>query len=448
MRPHAALAALSCALLLAAAGAAAVTPRERHVVSFAPGRGGDVEAQLGTLGLNVLTRGPGFLEVEARAPARPAVGLAGAREAAFVSSEVRRQRRARAAPQRDRALCDAGTWAVWGAPPGAAAPGPCPGWACTGRGRGHPRRSAAAAARPRGSTGEWGGAADAARRGAAPGPPDPLLPPAAGARATPSGPVPPLHLTRAKPMPNPNPNPPHPPPPQVTRISSLDGVTGVETDAGRAVWDGAWALGAGTSGLAEDWPAAMAEKRPPATDCTTLDKPLGDGPFPEVEPYYLKQVRGWVRPVYCGHLQPGFAEARAPASGAAGRTEARQAGALGRPGRAAHARLTLPPPRAPAPPRPAPRRAAQVQATSQVLKDAVPTTIGKGVLVCVIDSGVDKAHPEFAKGRDHLDGCKEEDTDAPAGCPFNVRRLVAAGWRRAGIASTLRGPQWTPPAQP
>jgi hypothetical protein len=80
--------------------------------------------------------------------------------------------------------------------------------------------------------------------------------------------------------------------PQVTRIASLEGVTGVENDRARAVWDVA------DAGAAADWAElARQQKKPPATDCTTLDNPLGNGPFPEVEPYYLKQVRRvWVCP--------------------------------------------------------------------------------------------------------------------------------------------------------
>lgn len=62
---------------------------------------------------------------------------------------------------------------------------------------------------------------------------------------------------------------------------------------------------------------------------------------------------------------------------------------------------------------------AQVQATSDVLKSVSKTT-DKGVLICVIDSGIDASHPEFAGGPTDLDGCKEEDAEAPAGCPFKV----------------------------
>ncbi|GBF91555.1 serine protease [Raphidocelis subcapitata] len=60
----------------------------------------------------------------------------------------------------------------------------------------------------------------------------------------------------------------------------------------------------------------------------------------------------------------------------------------------------------------------QVQADSPKLFDAVPSTRERGVLVCVIDSGVDAAHPEFVHGPSSLDGCKAEDSEAPAGCPF------------------------------
>jgi hypothetical protein len=88
------LLAVSCALLLAAGGAAGATPPgDRHVVSFAPGRGPEVEAQLASLGVNIVTRGPGFIEVEARSSGARAAGAGGAKEAAFVSTEVRMRAR-------------------------------------------------------------------------------------------------------------------------------------------------------------------------------------------------------------------------------------------------------------------------------------------------------------------------------------------------------------------
>jgi hypothetical protein len=54
------------------------------------------------------------------------------------------------------------------------------------------------------------------------------------------------------------------------------------------------------------------------------------------------------------------------------------------------------------------------------------------VLVCVIDSGVDAGHPEFEHGPTSLDGCKEEDEEAPAGCPFEARALGGGRLRRGG----------------
>jgi len=48
------------------------------------------------------------------------------------------------------------------------------------------------------------------------------------------------------------------------------------------------------------------------------------------------------------------------------------------------------------------------------------------VLICIIDSGIDKSHPEFANGPDNIDGCKEEDTVANAGCPYQVGLGVPA----------------------
>lgn len=55
----------------------------------------------------------------------------------------------------------------------------------------------------------------------------------------------------------------------------------------------------------------------------------------------------------------------------------------------------------------------QIQADSSKL----PTSTNKsGVMVCIIDSGVDAGHPDLQGN--NLDGCKYEDSFAPGGCPF------------------------------
>lgn len=55
----------------------------------------------------------------------------------------------------------------------------------------------------------------------------------------------------------------------------------------------------------------------------------------------------------------------------------------------------------------------QIQADSSKL----PASIDKsGVMVCIIDSGVDAGHPDLQGNT--LDGCKYEDAFAPGGCPF------------------------------
>lgn len=55
----------------------------------------------------------------------------------------------------------------------------------------------------------------------------------------------------------------------------------------------------------------------------------------------------------------------------------------------------------------------QIQADSTKL----PSSIDKsGVMVCIIDSGIDAGHPDLQGNS--LDGCKYEDAFAPGGCPF------------------------------
>eukprot|EP00882_Tetradesmus_deserticola_P010779 GHRQ01011383.1.p1 GENE.GHRQ01011383.1~~GHRQ01011383.1.p1 ORF type:complete len:651 (+),score=170.77 GHRQ01011383.1:503-2455(+) len=80
---------------------------------------------------------------------------------------------------------------------------------------------------------------------------------------------------------------------------------------------------------------------------------------------------------------------------------------------------------------------AQIQATSSKLTNR---TDDKGMLICIIDSGLDAGHPDL-RG-DALDGCKFEDTFAPAGCPFNwTQDLVGHGTHVAGTIAAQRNGQ-------
>jgi subtilisin family serine protease len=54
-----------------------------------------------------------------------------------------------------------------------------------------------------------------------------------------------------------------------------------------------------------------------------------------------------------------------------------------------------------------------VQANSPKLPN---TTVGAGVLICIIDSGMDARHPDLVGNV--RDGCKYEDLFANAGCPY------------------------------
>lgn len=68
----------------------------------------------------------------------------------------------------------------------------------------------------------------------------------------------------------------------------------------------------------------------------------------------------------------------------------------------------------------APWGIAATQADSPLVAKADNGSIqDSGILVCIVDSGLDTTHPEFAgETVNTFDGCKEEDGDSPAGCPF------------------------------
>lgn len=72
--------------------------------------------------------------------------------------------------------------------------------------------------------------------------------------------------------------------PQAERIAAIAGVTSVEADARR------FAPGTGASPRASDWLGGAEAPRNPV-DCTVDDLPLGTGPFPEILPYWQRQVR-------------------------------------------------------------------------------------------------------------------------------------------------------------
>jgi subtilisin family serine protease len=77
---------------------------------------------------------------------------------------------------------------------------------------------------------------------------------------------------------------------------------------------------------------------------------------------------------------------------------------------------------------------AQIQADSKRLPSA---TDGAGVLVCIIDSGVDAAHQDFRGNA--LDGCKYEDAFAPGGCPFTWSGdMISHGTHVTGTISARR----------
>lgn len=80
----------------------------------------------------------------------------------------------------------------------------------------------------------------------------------------------------------------------------MDGVLHAEADAAHALMDGnltdseaSLATAAGASGwllLGAAQQQAGAGDKPPV-DCSVLDKPLGYGQMPEIQPYFVSQVR-------------------------------------------------------------------------------------------------------------------------------------------------------------
>lgn len=70
----------------------------------------------------------------------------------------------------------------------------------------------------------------------------------------------------------------------------------------------------------------------------------------------------------------------------------------------------------------------QIQADSTKLPASIDES---GVMVCIIDSGVDAGHPDLQPNT--LDGCKYEDSFAPGGCPFKWSEdMISHGSHVAG----------------
>jgi subtilisin family serine protease len=80
---------------------------------------------------------------------------------------------------------------------------------------------------------------------------------------------------------------------------------------------------------------------------------------------------------------------------------------------------------------------AQIQADSAKL----PRSIDKsGVMVCIIDSGIDASHPDLQGNT--LDGCKYEDAFAPGGCPFKwTEDYISHGTHVAGTIAAKKDDQ-------
>lgn len=85
---------------------------------------------------------------------------------------------------------------------------------------------------------------------------------------------------------------------QLAALSSIKGVTSVEADRVAAAPDGrhaaAAAKGAAAAAAASgsEWLSGLKQSAAPLADCAAGDKAVGSGPFPEIEGYQLKQVRG------------------------------------------------------------------------------------------------------------------------------------------------------------
>lgn len=91
---------------------------------------------------------------------------------------------------------------------------------------------------------------------------------------------------------------------------------------------------------------------------------------------------------------------------------------------------------------------AQIQAAPNSTK-LTNRTDDKGVLVCIIDSGLDIGHPDLLNNS--IDGCKYEDEFAPAGCPFiynqdfvghgtHIGGTIAAQKNGRGVIGVIPGP--------
>ena len=80
----------------------------------------------------------------------------------------------------------------------------------------------------------------------------------------------------------------------------------------------------------------------------------------------------------------------------------------------------------------------KIQADSQVLQQPrTSNTTGTGVMICIVDSGIDTQHPDLQDNS--LDGCKFEDLRAPGGCPFSWNEdIIGHGTHVAGIIAGIR----------
>lgn len=81
----------------------------------------------------------------------------------------------------------------------------------------------------------------------------------------------------------------------------------------------------------------------------------------------------------------------------------------------------------------------QIQADSPKLPRNITES---GVIICVIDSGIDARHPDMQGNI--LDGCKAQDSIAPAGCPFDWSQdTLGHGTPVAGILAAQQDGQGT-----
>jgi hypothetical protein len=76
---------------------------------------------------------------------------------------------------------------------------------------------------------------------------------------------------------------------QVASLSAIQGVTGVQLDRARAAGDGNLTVAGAQRAAGGEWADAFLAA-PYGPQCG-LDVPLGSGPFAEVVPYHLAQVR-------------------------------------------------------------------------------------------------------------------------------------------------------------